>query len=37
MPARGQTTTLHEFAAHSTTVNCLALGPKTKQVCDWWW
>lgn len=30
MPARGQTTTLHEFAAHSATVNCVALGPKTK-------
>jgi len=32
MPAAGQTTTLHEFAAHSTTVNCLALGSKTKEV-----
>jgi WD40 repeat protein len=32
MPAPGRTTTLHEFAAHSTTVNCLALGPKTNQV-----
>lgn len=28
----GETTPLLEFAAHSTTVNCLTLGPKTKQL-----